>query len=54
MTNVHSPLQLPCGLVLRVSALRELIAPVLDPRLARNQRTLTALSEVDVRTRTPR
>jgi hypothetical protein len=35
------------------SALRGLIAPALDPRLARNPRTLAALAELDARTPTP-
>ena len=35
-----------------ISALRGLIAPALDPRLARNPRTLAALSELDARTHT--
>ncbi len=35
-----------------ISALRGLIAPALDPRLARNRRTLAALSELDARTHT--
>ena len=35
-----------------ISALRGLIAPALDPRLARNPRTLAALAELDARTHT--
>ena len=35
-----------------ISALRGLIAPALDPRLARNPRTLAALTELDARTHT--
>ena len=37
-----------------ISALRGLIAPALDPRLARNPRTLAALTELDARTHTAR
>jgi NAD(P)-dependent dehydrogenase (short-subunit alcohol dehydrogenase family) len=36
-----------------VSALRGLLAPALDPRLARNPRTLAALTALDARTHTP-
>ena len=35
-----------------ISALRGIIAPALDPRLARNPRTLAALAELDTRTHT--
>ena len=36
-----------------ISALRGIVAPALDPRLARNPRTRAALAELDTRTPTP-